>query len=564
MSQKRVLIVGGVAAGASCATRLRRLDEHVQIFIFERSSHVSFANCGLPYYLGGVITERRQLLEATPERFRDYFNIEVRTHHEVVSIDRTQKTIAVRNLSTGDESREAYDVLVLATGAEPVRPPLPGIDLPRIFTLRTLDDADRLYDELNSRKITRAVVVGAGYIGLEITENLVRRGLAVTLLEQCEQVLPQVDREMVVPIEAELKRQGVDLQLNRPVHAFESGANGTIEVVAGCDERFRGEIVILAMGVRPDVVLARQAGLELGPTGGIRVDQQMRTSDPNIFAVGDAVEVRDFVTGLPTLIPLAGPASRQGRIAGDVICGRPARYRGSQGSAVVSVFDLVLAMTGATEKTLIKSGMPYEKSYTHTPHHASYYPGAKRIALKLLFEPNTGKVLGAQGVGREGVEKRIDLLALAVQKGATIFDLEEAELCYAPQFGRAKDPINIAGFAAANVLHGDVRQGHWAEWFQLQAEGRQPVTLDVRATTDANAEVIPGAIRIPLGELRRRLHELPRDQEIWVHCGYGQTAYYATRLLRQHGFSVRNLSGGMAVYQMLASARGNAPSLHNP
>lgn len=562
MSNKRVLIVGGVAAGASCATRLRRLDEHAQIFIFERSNHVSFANCGLPYYLGGVITERRLLLEATPERFRDYFNIEVRTRHEVTHIDRQEKAITVCNLATGAVSKEPYDVLVLATGAEPLRPALPGINLPGIYTLRTLDDADQIYERLSSRKITRAVVVGAGYIGLEITENFVRRGLAVTLLEQCEQVLPQADREMVVPIEEELRRQGVDLQLHAPVTGFEAGAEGTLEVVARCEERFRGEIVVLAMGVRPDVALAKQAGLELGPTGGIRVDEQMRTSDPDIFAAGDAVEVRDFVTGLPTLIPLAGPAGRQGRIAADVICGRGARYRGSQGSAVVSVFDLALAMTGASEKTLLKAGIPYEKIYTHTPHHASYYPEAQRIALKLLFEPASGKILSAQAIGRAGVAKRIDLLALAIQKEATIFDLEEADLCYAPQFGRAKDPINIAGCAAANVLRGDVRLGHWVEWLQLQAEGRPPVTLDVRATTAANADVIPGAIRIPLGELRQRLHELPRDQEIWVHCGFGQTSYYATRILRQHGFTVRNLSGGMAVYKMLAAAQRNSPYIH--
>jgi rhodanese-related sulfurtransferase len=372
----------------------------------------------------------------------------------------------------------------------------------------------------------------------------------VTLLELSDQVMPPMDPEMVAPVHEELRRQGVDLRLENPVTALEPGPQETITVVAQHDERFTADLVILAVGVRPDTKLARESGLELGPTGGIHVDDQMRTSDPAIYAVGDAVEARDFVTGQPALVPLAGPANRQGRIAADVICGRDARFRGCQGTAVVGVFDLTLAMTGATEKSLRRAGIPFEKSYTHAVHHASYYPGAERIALKLLFAPDSGRVLGAQAVGRSGVEKRIDVIAMAIQKGATVFDLEEAELCYAPQYGSAKDPVNIAGFVAANILRGDVAVGHWSEWKQRESAGEAPVTLDVRPTVAVAAGAIPGTIRIPLGELRARLDELPRDREIWVHCAVGQTSYNAVRLLQQHGFKVRNLSGGMTSYKM--------------
>ena len=547
---KRVLIVGGVAGGASCAARLRRMDENAEIFVFERSGDVSFANCGLPYYLGGVITERQNLLVATAEQFRDQFKVEIRTRHEVGRIDRLNRTVEVKNLQTGGISQEPYDVLVLATGAEPICPSLPGIDLPGIFTLRNLDDVDQIEAWINRRKVDRAVVVGGGYIGLEMVENLSRRSIGVALLELCNQVMPPADPEMVAPIHDELHRQGVDLRLENAVTAFEPGVNDTITVIAQHDERLTADLVILAVGVRPETKLAREAGLELGSTGGIRVDDQMRTSDPAIFAVGDAVEVRDFVTGQPALIPLAGPANRQGRIAADVICGRDARFRGTQGTAVVGVFDLTLAMTGATEKSLRQVGIPFEKSYTHTSHHASYYPGAKRIALKLLFAPDSGRVLGAQAVGHAGVEKRIDVIAMAIQKGATVFDLEEAELCYAPHYGTAKDAVNMAGFTAANILHGDVRVGHWSEWKQRQAAGDTPITLDVRPAAVVAGGAIPGTIRIPLGELRRRLDELPRDREIWVHCVFGQTSYYAVRLLAQHGFKVRNLSGGFALCKM--------------
>jgi NADPH-dependent 2,4-dienoyl-CoA reductase/sulfur reductase-like enzyme/rhodanese-related sulfurtransferase len=526
------------------------MDENAEIFIFERSGNVSFANCGLPYYLGGVIADRRRLLVATPERFRDFFRVEVRTWHEVQRLECARRTIEVKNLQTGAVTTEHYDALVLATGAVPLRPPLAGIDLPGIFALRDLDDVDRIHAWIGRRSAHQAVIVGAGYIGLEMAENLTRRGMAVTLLEMAGQVMPPADPEMVAPIEEELRRQGVDLRLGDAVAGFERGGGETITVLTKNGARLPAEVVILSVGVKPDARLAREAGLAIGPTGGIRVDDQMRTSDPAVFAVGDAVEVREVVTGLPALIPLAGPANRQGRVAADAIAGRPARFRGAQATAVVGVFDLTLAMTGATEKSLRRNGIAFEKSYTHSAHHASYYPGAERITMKLLFSPESGRVLGAQAVGRQGVEKRIDVLAMAIQMKATVFDLEEAELCYAPQYGSAKDPVNMAGFVAGNILRGDVAVGHWDQWKRAQAAGQAPVTLDVRPPTAVAAESIPGTIRIPLAELRTRLDELPRDQEIWVHCAVGQTSYNAVRLLTQHGFQVRNLSGGITSYKL--------------
>jgi len=551
MASKRVLIVGGVAGGASCAARLRRLDEEAEIIVCERGSDVSFANCGLPYYVGGVIQDRKKLLVATPDDFRDMFNIEVRTRHEVAQIDRTRRTVRVKNLSTGQTVTEPYDALVLAPGAVPVRPPLPGIDLPGIFSLRNLDDVDRIHEWINRRHAKRAVVVGAGYIGLEMAENLHRRGMDVTLLELLDQVMPPMDPEMVQPVQAELRRQGVDLRLRDGVASFEAGADDSITVTGQSGRRYVADLVLLSIGVKPNVDLARQAGLEIGSLGGIRVDDRMRTSDPAIWAVGDAVEVRDWITGRWALVPLAGPASRQGRVAADAICGRDSKFRGAQGTGVVGLFGLTLAMTGATEKTLNKAGIPYEKTYTHSDDHAAYYPGAEMIAMKLLFAPETGRLLGAQAVGKAGVAKRIDVLAMAIQKEATVFDLEEAELCYAPQYGSARDPVNIAGFVAANVLRGDVDVVHWEEWRRRVDAGEDVLVVDVRPPKMAAKAAVPGAVNIPLGQLRSRLDELPRDREVWVHCGVGKTAYYACRMLKQKGFRVRNLSGGITSFKTM-------------
>ncbi len=552
MSSKRILIVGGVAGGASCAARLRRLDERAEIFVFERGPDVSFANCGLPYHVGGLIDDRRKLLLATPEKFRDWFAVEVRIRHEVQEIDRAKQTIEVQNLQTGRTTTEPYDVLVLAPGAAPVRPPLPGIDLPGIFSVRNLEDVDRINAWITRHEAEQAVVVGAGYIGLEMVENLSRRGMNVAVLERLDQIMPPMDPEMVAPAYDTLRANGVDLRLGGGVASFEPGSEETITVVAQDDRRLTADIVILAVGVKPEVQLAEAAGLTIGSTGGIEVDRQMRTSDPAIFAVGDAVEVRDFVTGRPSLIPLAGPANRQGRIAADAICGRQASFRGTQGTAVLGLFDLTLAMTGASEKTLRDAAMPYEKSYTHSFDHAAYYPGAEMMMLKLLFSPDDGRILGAQAVGRRGVEKRIDVIAMAIQMGATVDDLQQTELCYAPQYGSAKDPVNMAGFVAGNILADDVDVAHWDDWKTRRDAGEElPLVLDVRNPAETAAASIPDAVNLPLGELRARLDELPRDREIWVHCGVGLRSYYASRILRQNGFRVRNLSGGLKTFKML-------------
>lgn len=555
MSSQRILIVGGVAGGASCAVRLRRLDERAEIVLLERGPDVSFANCGLPYHVGGVIEDRQKLLVATPERFRDLFRIDVRTRHEVTRIDRQQKTVEVKNLQTGETSTESYDALVLAPGAVPVKPPIPGVDLPGVFTLRNMTDMDQIMTWIDQRSPQRAVVVGGGFIGLEMVENLHHRKMDVVVLERLDQIMVQMDPEMVAPVHGLLRSKGIDLRLAESVTSFKTGPKDTITVHTSRGEPFAADLVILAVGVRPDVRLARDAGLELGQFGGIRVDEQMRTSDPSIFAVGDAVEVRDWVTGRWTLIPLAGPANRQGRIAADAICGRSSQFRGTQGTAIVSLFGLTLAATGASERSLRAAGIGYQKTYTHSASHASYYPGAETMTLKLLYAPESGQLLGAQAVGRLGVDKRIDVLAMALQKRATVLDLEEAELAYAPPFGSAKDPVNIAGFVAANHLRGDVDVVHWEEWHERQAGEEPPFVIDVRPPAMAAVGTVPGAVNIPLSQLRSRLDELPRDREIWVHCAIGQTGYYATRILKQYGFAARNLSGGITSYDQTPPKR---------
>ena len=554
MASKRVLIVGGVAGGASCAARLRRLDETAEIYIFERGAEVSFANCGLPYYVGGVIENRQDLLVATPERFRDLFNIEVRTRHEVRRIDRESKTIEVKNLATGDTHEEAYDALVLAPGAAPMRPLTEGLDLPGVFTLRNMQDVDAISHWLDHRRAQRAVVVGGGFIGLEMVENLAHRGMEVVLLEMLDQVMAPLDHEMVVDVHQAFRDHGVELHLSNGLKAIEPGKEDSLTVISQKGQRFTTDAVIVSVGVRPETGLAEAAGLKIGQRGGIQVDSRMRTSDPSIWAVGDAIEVRDVVTGQWGLCALAGPANRQGRVAAGAISGRDDTFRGVQGTAVVGIFGMTVAMTGASEKTLRALGLPFEKSYTFSNDHAGYYPGAEQISMKLLFDPQTGRVLGAQAVGKAGVEKRIDVLAMAIQKEATIADLEEAELCYAPQYGSAKDPINIAGFVAGNVLRGDVELAHWDEWFARRSNGHAlPMVIDVRPpeVIEELGEV-PGSVKIPLSQLRRRLDQLPRDQEIWLHCNIGQTAYYAARILAQEGFQTRNLSGGFFAYRAAA------------
>ncbi|OWK47223.1 FAD-dependent oxidoreductase [Fimbriiglobus ruber] len=548
---QRVLIVGGVAGGMSAATRLRRLDESAEVLIFERGPFVSFANCGLPYFIGGEITDRAKLLVQTPERLRAAFNLDVRPRSEVVAIRPAARAVDVHDLATDRVKTERYDSLLLSTGAAPVVPPIPGIDRPGHFTLRTIPDMDRILDWVRTKSAKTAVVVGGGYLGLEAAEQLHRLGLSITVVEQLPQVLAPLDPEMAAHVHIELRKQGVTLHLANGVTRFEaptgeeSAAAST--VVLACGERVPADIVVLAIGVRPETKLAKEAGLTIGPTGGIKVDAHLRTSDPHIWAVGDAIEVTHGVTGQPALLALAGPANRQGRTAADNICGRPSVYRGTIGTAIVRVFDVTAACTGANESLLKKSGIAFEALHLFPNSHAGYYPGAKSIALKVLFAPDTGRLLGAQAVGADGVDKRIDVLATAIAARMTVDDVAELELCYAPPFGSAKDPVNLAGMAAQNVRAGDVSPVQWHELPALVANGA--VVLDVREPKERDAGEIPGSIGIPLGELRGRLVELPKDREIVVHCASGQRSYNACRVLTQHGFRCRNLTGSYKTWK---------------
>ena len=551
MGRKRVVIVGGVAGGATCAARIRRLDESAEILVLEKGPNVSFANCGLPYYVGDVIQEESELLLASPQLFRDRFNIEVRTKHEVLSIDCQKRTVTVKNIETCTESEASYDALVLSPGAAPIRPAWPGIGLPGIFTLRNVPDSREIRNWIGIRKPQTAVVVGGGFIGLEMAENLRHRGIAVTIVELAKQVMPPLDAEMAEYARQRLESRGVNLVLGEGVTGFERNGDEGLIVRTQGGASFDTELVILSIGVRPEAQLARDAGLAIGERGGIRVNDQLQTSDPHIWAVGDAVEVRNWVTGRWELIPLAGPANRQGRVAADAICGRDTKFRGVQGTAVCGFLGLTVALTGATEKSLRQAGMTdFEVAYLHPNHHVGYYPGAKAIHLKLIFRKSDGLVQGAQAVGEQGVVRRIDVIAQAIQMKATVFDLEESELCYAPQYGGAKDPVNFAGMIASNVVRGDVELAPWTELGSTSA-----FILDVRDPHEFSAGSIEGAVNIPLNDLRARLEELPRDREIWVNCRVGQRAYYACRVLSQHGFRVKNLSGGYDTYGMLHPER---------
>ena len=545
MTKKRVVIVGGVAGGATCAARLRRLDEDAEIVILDRGYYVSFANCGLPYFVGNVIQQESKLLLASKELFRERFNIEVRIRNEVIAIDRHSNHVVVREVDSEREYREPYDALVLSPGASPIRPPLPGIDLPGIFTLRDLPDSEDIRKWIESRNAHRAVIVGGGFIGLEMAENLVHRGLEVTIVEMADQLMPPLDAEMADFVRRRVAAHTAHLQLGDGVAGFEQAGDGSLVVRTGRGASFGADLVILAIGVRPESKLAREAGLEIGERGGIRVDPQMRTSDPRIWAVGDAVEVKNRVIDQWELVPLAGPANRQGRIAADVICGRESSFKGVQATAVCGFFGLTVALTGATDKALRQAGIgDFESVYLHPGHHAGYYPDAKPIHLKLVFRRSDGLVLGAQAVGEDGVARRIDVISTAIQMGTTVFDLEEAELCYAPQYGSAKDPVNLAGMIAANVVRGDADLAPWGE---LHTAGA--FLLDVREVEELRGGYIDGAVNIPLRQLRARMNELPRDREIWVNCRVGHRAYYACRILSQHGFRVCNLSGGYRTYR---------------
>ncbi len=543
----RLVIVGGVAGGASAAARARRLSETAEIILVERGEEPSFANCGLPYYIGGLIEQRKKLLVSSKEQLRRRHCIDVRTRTEALSIDRTTRTVRLRDLNTGREYDESYDKLILSPGGVPLRPPIPGIDSPAIYTLRDLADADQLHAVAGSEPNRSAVIVGAGFIGIEMAENLVRRGIQVTLVELGDQILPPWDREMTTPLAEHLREQGVRLVLGASAQKFTS-EDRTQHVHLSNGESLTCDFVVLCIGVRPENQLAVQAGLPCGPRGGIQTNRHMQTADPHIYAVGDAVEVQDVVSGQATQVPLAGPANRQGRIAADHVFGRSSSYRGTQGTAVVGVFEMTAALTGLSEKLLQRMKLPYEKIYIHPANHAGYYPGSVRMSLKLLFDPETGRILGAQAVGRQGVDKRIDVIAMALQAGMTIHDLEEAELCYAPQYGSAKDPVNMAGFVASGVRHGDQPIVHVDQLEKQRAAGA--ILLDVRSSSEFAEGHIPGAKNISVDDLREHLEELPRDRPIVAYCQVGQRGYLATRILTQHGFQVYNLSGGYTTWKL--------------
>ena len=552
-NKKRLLVVGGVAGGASCAARARRLSEGADIIVFERGPYVSFANCGLPYHVGKVIPKETSLLVASPGMFKKRFNIDIRTNNNVRAIDRTNKEIEVESLTTGEVYKERYDALVLSPGAAPLRPRLDGINLPGIFTLRNIPDMRAIIEWIKARDVKKAAVVGGGFIGLEMTENLKIQGIDVAIIEMENQVMPVFDSEIASFIHAHLKSKDISLFLGSPVIGFKQEINGPIIVGLESGVTVESDLVILAMGVRPEVELAEAAGLHIGDLGGILVDEQMRTSDKNIWAVGDAVEVKHVITGAQSLIPLAGPANRQGRIAADVIMGNqnpdPPRFRGSQATSVCGVLGMTIAATGITEKNIEKMQgqnnlLPYEKIYLHPDHHAGYYPGAQTLTMKLIFSTENGRILGVQAVGKEGVEKRVDVIAMAIQHNGTVFDLEEAELCYAPQYGSAKDPVNLAGMIASNLLHGYGSVAHWKDLPSSDA-----FILDVREPSEFKRGHVEHALNVPLGGLRERIAELPSDREIWTYCYVGQRSYFAARILEQYGFTVRNISGGYLMYR---------------
>ena len=544
---RRVLIVGGVAGGASCAARLRRLDETAEIVVFDRGPYVAFANCGLPYFVGDVIVDERKLLVASPELFRDRFNIAVHTDSDVIDIDPVARTLTVHDMPSGKDRVERYDELVLSPGAAPIRPPIPGVDRQGVFAVRNIPDSRRIRAWIAERHAKSAVVVGGGFIGLEMVENLIHRGLTVTLLEKLPQVMPPLDPEMAEPLMEHLRAKGVSLHLGDGLSRIDESEDGRLRVIAESGAALEADLVILALGVRPETALAKAAGLAIGTRGGIVVDTQMRTSDPHIWAVGDVVETSDVLLGQITVLPLAGPANRQGRVAAESIAGRPTQFRGIQATAVVGVLGMTVASTGASEKGLQRAGVTnFERVYLHPGHHAGYYPGARPIHLKLIFSVPDGRILGAQAIGQEGTEKRIDVIATAIQFGGTVHDLAESELCYAPQFGAAKDPVNLAGMLAQNVLNGDMPVADWSEIGTPDA-----LLVDVREPDEYARGYIPGAINLPLSQMRARHAELPRDREILAYCGVGQRAYFAVRFLNQHGYRARNLSGGYATYRAI-------------
>lgn len=544
----KVLIVGGVAGGATAAARLRRLNEFCEIILFERGEHISYANCGLPYYIGGVIEDSGQLILQTPESFKARFNIDVRVNSEVFSINPASKTVEVKRVDNGETYSESYDYLIISTGAYPIFPDIKGADSERVFTLRSIADTFRIKDFIDRNKPRRAAVIGGGYIGVEVAENLHKSGLEVTIIEKANQVIASIDCDMAAQVHRHIEKMGVRLLLESTVHAI-TDDKGELRIAVDSDE-ITADMAVMAVGALPDTALAKRAGLKLNQRGSIIVDRYMRTSVRDIYAVGDAVEVTDFITGQQTFIPLAGPANKQGRIAADNICGLKSEYTGTQGSSILKVFDLTVAATGINEKTAKKLGIDYDKSFTFSPSHASYYPGASTMTMKVLFEKRSGKILGAQIIGHEGVDKRCDVIATAIRFGATVHDLTKLELCYAPPYSSAKDPVNIAGYAIENILQGRVKHYHWHDVDSLPRDGSVTL-LDTRTGSEYQKGHIDGFINIPLDRLREHLRELDKSKPVYVLCQIGLRGYIACRMLTQHGFDCYNLSGGYRLYQSI-------------
>ena len=551
----KVVIVGGVAGGATAAARLRRLDEEAEIVILERSGYVSYANCGLPYYIGGTIQDKGALTLQTPESFRARFNIDVRVRHEVLSLQPQAHTVTVRRLDDGTEYTESYDKLILSPGAKAIRPPLPGIDLEGIFTLRTVEDTLRIREFLEHHQPKSAVVVGGGFIGLEMAENLIHAGVHTTLIQLDDQVLLPLDKDMAGEVHSYLRGQGLDLRLGTAVTGFRRQGS-QLETLIGDEPPVAADLVILAIGVAPESQLARQAGLTLGQKGAIVVDAHMRTSQPDIYAVGDAVELTHAVTGQKALVALAGPANRQGRVAADHICGLGQSYAGAQGSSILKLFDMTAAATGLNEKAAQAAGVAYDKAVTYSASHATYYPGAQNMTIKTLFDPQTGRILGAEIVGFDGVDKRIDVMAAAIRAGLTAQQLTQLDLAYAPPYSSAKDPVNMAGYVIENLRGGLVRQYHWDQVATLPDDGSVTL-LDVRTPQEVEAQGLlrPDALHIPLDSLRQHLDQLDPAKEVYVNCYSGLRSYLACRILSQRGFRCCNLSGGWRFWSYAAQDR---------
>ncbi len=548
----KTLIIGGVAGGASCAARLRRLDEKAEIIILERGEFISFANCGLPYYIGGEITEKSALTLQTPESFKARFNIDVRTFSEAVAIDKESKTVTVRNLKTGEEYVESYDSLVLSTGASPIRPSIDGIDSEKVFILRSIPDTLKIKRYIDEKHPKSAVVIGGGYIGVEMAENLSKAGLDVTIVELSDHLIAPLDFDMAADVHRYVKAQGIKLALGNGVAAIKERDDAlTVVLNKGAVE---ADMVLLSVGVRPDTAFVRSSGIETDGRGSIIVNERMQTNAPDVYAVGDAVTVKNFVTGEDSFIPLAGPANKQGRIAADNICGIPSEYKGTQGSSVLKLFDMTVATTGLNEKSAVAAGLDYDKTYTYSASHASYYPGSSMMSVKVLWDKASHKILGVQIVGFDGVDKRMDVIAAAMRLGAKVTDLAALELCYAPPFGSAKDPVNMVGFVAENVISGKIGQFFWHDVEALPRDGSVTL-LDTRTNTERARGRIDGFMHIPLDSLRERINEIPAGKPVYVHCHSGLRSYIACRILAGSGFECYNLAGGWRLYESVINER---------